>query len=95
MVDPVRPGRPSPLALPTQTATVWRLLLPTAQPSRKPQLVPVFQAMRRLDAKLRQWPSSPGRGTSNKVSSVSQAAPVLMGVGPSVVAAWPRTTVSP
>ena len=33
---PVRPGRPSPSALPTHTPTAWRGVTPTAHASRKP-----------------------------------------------------------
>jgi 4-amino-4-deoxy-L-arabinose transferase-like glycosyltransferase len=33
---PVRPGRPTPSALPTQTPTAWRGVTPTAHASRKP-----------------------------------------------------------
>src|SRR5690606_34592669 len=72
-VAPVSPGRPFPLALPTQTPTVKREVLPTDQASRKPQLVPVFQAIFFAVAKLRQFASSPGRPTSSNARNVNQA----------------------
>ena len=85
-----------------RAVTALRDVLPTAQPSRSPTLVPVFQAMRREEAKLFQLPSSPGRGTSSSASSVSQAAPVPMGEGArargvvpaSAVRSWKRGAAS-
>jgi hypothetical protein len=58
--EPVRPGRPSPLALPTHTATVW--CWSCRSPSRRamPQLVPVFQAMLAARREVAPVPSSPG-----------------------------------
>ena len=68
------------------------LLIPDVVPSveeirakfnrRREAANPVERVVRRLlgiEAKLRQWPSSPGRGTSSKASSVSHAAPVPIG----------------
>ena len=43
--------------------------------------MPVFKEMARLSAKLSQWPSSPGRGTSSRARRVSHAAPAMMGEG--------------
>ena len=41
---PDSPGRPSPSALPVQTATTKSGVVPMAQASRYPKLVPVFHA---------------------------------------------------
>src|SRR5690349_13525972 len=56
---PVKLGRPSPVVLPTQTTMQYFLVKPTAQPSRKPKLVPVFQAMRCAEENNPHKPSSP------------------------------------
>src|SRR4030095_7182964 len=62
---PIRPGLPSPSALPTHTATTYLDVTPTAQPSRKPKLVPVVHAIRCEEENCCHNPSSPGRITSS------------------------------
>ena len=42
---PVKPGRPSPSALPTQTTVTYSGVIPIAQASLCPKLVPVFHAI--------------------------------------------------
>jgi hypothetical protein len=62
MLAPKKPGFGVPSGRPTQTPTVKRSLTPTAQASRKPKLVPVFQAMpRRAPTPLVDLPRRPGR----------------------------------
>ncbi|PGH39207.1 MAG: hypothetical protein CRN43_10600 [Candidatus Nephrothrix sp. EaCA] len=61
---PINSGRPSPVVLPVQTNTPYAGVTPIAQPSLKPKLVPVFQAMRCDALKESHSPSSPGRITS-------------------------------
>ena len=72
---PVSPGRPSPSALPTQTATTYLGVRPIAQPSRLPKLVPVFQAILCDDENKAQAASSSGRATSTIASKVCHIAP--------------------
>ena len=42
---PVSPGRPSPSAFPTQTTVTYSGVIPIAQASLCPKLVPVFHAI--------------------------------------------------
>src|SRR6185295_3414189 len=74
---PVRPGLPSPSAFPTQTPTAYSALTPTDHASRKPKLVPVFQAMGLELLKCCQPVSSPGRYKSFKTSKVCHNAEAL------------------
>src|SRR3712207_5262551 len=61
---PVSSGRPSPSAFPPHVTTQYCGVSPTAQPSLKPKLVPVFQAILCAELNRFQSPSSPGRITS-------------------------------
>ena len=78
---PTRPARPSPLALPVQTVTAYSGVHPLAQASRKPKLVPVFQATGLGEVNLAMAPSSSGRWRLVRASRVAYAAPALIAPG--------------
>src|SRR6185437_16666862 len=62
---PISPALPSPSVLPVHTATTYFGVMPIAQASRKPKLVPVFQAICCDEENSCHNPSSPGRITSS------------------------------
>ena len=62
---PIIPGRPSPVALPTQTLTTYSGVTPIAQASLNPKDVPVYQATLRELLNTFQLESSIVRITSN------------------------------
>src|SRR5664280_1596447 len=69
-VTPVSPGLPSPSALPAHTPMTYSGVVPTAQASRKPKLVPVFQARLGDDEKYCH-PSSPSGLLTLRSASLS------------------------
>ena len=65
---PVNPGLPSPSAFPAHTPITYSGVVPTAQASLNPKLVPVFQASSGAEAKYCHPVSVSGRFTFRSAS---------------------------
>lgn len=78
-VTPVSPGLPSPSAFPAQTPITYSGVVPTAQASRNPKLVPVFQARLGEEEKYYQPDSPSGLLTFLSASYVSHMAEADIG----------------